>query len=402
MLSVADAFAITQQHLLRLGTELVPLDAALGRVLRETIHADRDFPPFNRVAMDGIAIAYQSFAGGQRAFRIAGMQRAGQAEQTLADANTCLEAMTGAMLPVGTDTVIRYEDLTLADGLATITIDDVQDGQNVHHQANDRRAGDALISPGALLRPAHIAVAASVGKSTLTVSVLPRIALVSTGDELVDVHEPPLPYQIRRSNTYMLRAALQTMGLTASLHHLPDDEAVLEAGLADLLEAHDLLILNGGVSAGKADFVPDTLTRLGVERRFHKVEQRPGRPLWFGRAAIGTAGNRKTVFALPGNPVSTVLCFYRYLKPYLQATLGQTPDPVRYARLTTPVTFLPPVTYFLPVSLATDTDGSWLATPLPGSGSADFANLLTADAFAELPAGENEFEAGRGVRIWLT
>lgn len=396
MLSVADAFAITQQHLLDLGTEAVPVTAALGRVLRETIAADRDFPPFDRVAMDGIAIHFQTFADGQRQFPVVGMQRAGQPPQTLTRANTCLEAMTGAMLPLGTDAVIRYEDLTIANGIATISIEDVRVGQHIHYQATDRRAGDELIQPGTQLRPAHIAVAVSVGKAALTVSALPKIALVSTGDELVDVDEQPLPYQIRRSNTYMLRAALQTMGVDATLHHLPDDEPILEAGLAELLQANDLVILNGGVSAGKADFVPDTLTRLGVGRLFHKVEQRPGKPLWFG-----TMGSQKTVFALPGNPVSTMICFYRYIKPYLLATLGQTPDPVRYARLTTPVTFQPPVTYFSAVSLQIDADGTWLATPLPGSGSADFANLLTADAFAEFLADQVDFTVGTPVPVWV-
>ena len=212
----------------------------------------------------------------------------------------------------------------------------------------------------------------------------------------MDVDAQPLPYQIRRSNTYMLRAALQTMGMPATLHHLPDDEQVLYDGFGRAARmTNDLLILSGGVSAGKADFVPDTLTRLGVERLFHKVEQRPGKPLWFG-----TVPGRKTVFALPGNPVSTVVCFCRYLKPYLQATLGQTALPLPYARLATPVTFTPPVAHFLPVSLQTDADGCWIATPLPGSGSADFANLLTADAFAELPAEISRFEAGTAVAVW--
>ncbi len=395
MLSVIEAFAITQNNLLDLGTESVALDAAPGRILRETICADRDFPPFNRVAMDGIAIDFQAFATGQRQFRVAGMQRAGQPQQPLTDATACLEAMTGAMLPSGTDTVIPYEDLTLTDGVATIIINDVQRGQNIHHQATDRRAGDALIQPGTRLRPADVAVAAAVGKPALLVTALPRIALVSTGDELVDVADQPLPYQIRRSNTYMLQAALRTMGFPAALHHLPDDEPILEAGLAELLQTHDVLILSGGGSAGKADFVPDTLTRLGVKRLFHKVEQRPGKPLWFG-----TMGRQKIVFALPGNPVSTVVCFCRYLKPYLQAMVGQPVAPVQYACLTKPVTFQPALTYFSPVSLTTDADGRWLATPLPGSGSADFANLLTADAFAEFPPERSEFAEGEPVMVW--
>jgi molybdopterin molybdotransferase len=220
------------------------------------------------------------------------------------------------------------------------------------------------------------------------------VALISTGDELVDVDETPLPYQIRRSNTYMLRASLLMMGISATLHHIIDDEAVLADRLASLLETNDVLILSGGVSAGKADFVPAVLTQLGVQKQFHQIAQRPGKPLWFGTTAD------KTVFALPGNPVSTVLCAYRYVLPYLRASLGLAPAPPRYAQLATPVTFKPAVTYFLPVRLTSEPDGRMLAHPLPGSGSADFANLLAADAFMELPADQSSFGAGEAFRVW--
>jgi molybdopterin molybdotransferase len=396
MLSVSNAFDITQQHKLTLPTERVPLDNALGRVLREPVYADRDFPPFDRVAMDGIGIRFADLNPGNPSFRIAGMQRAGQPQQTLTEAGTCLEVMTGAMLPIGADTVIRYEDITVADGSASITIDDIQSGQHIHHRATDRRAGDELLPVGTRLGPGELAVAASVGQTQLTVTVLPRVALVSTGDELVDVGDTPLPHQIRRSNTYMLRAALATLGIQATLHHIIDDEAILAERLSALLADNDVLILSGGVSAGKADFVPEVLAGLGVRKAFHKVEQRPGKPLWFGTTPD------KTVFALPGNPVSTVLCAHRYVLPYLRTSLGLPPLPPTYAQLTAPITFRPAITYFLPVRLRSAADGRLLADPLPGSGSADFANLLDTSGFLELPPDRSDFSMGEAFPVWLS
>ncbi|QIP16899.1 molybdopterin molybdotransferase MoeA [Spirosoma aureum] len=394
MLSVADAFVITQQHLLTLPAESIPVTEATGRVLREAIRADRDFPPFDRIAMDGIGISFSAYASGQRTFSIIGRQFAGQPQQTLTDPTACLEVMTGAMLPLGVDTVIRYEDVTIADGQATITINDIEQGQHIHRCATDRQAGDELVREGMLLGPSAVAVATSVGQAMLSVTALPRVALISTGDELVDVDETPLPYQIRRSNTYMLRAALLSLGITATLHHIIDDEEVLADNLAKLMAENDLLILSGGVSAGKADFVPAVLAQLGVQKQFHQIAQRPGKPLWFGTTS------QKTVFALPGNPVSTVLCAYRYVMPYLRASLGLAIAAPQYAQLAKPITFRPEITYFLPVRLTSEPDGRTLAHPLPGSGSADFANLLDADAFMELPADRSEFGAGEAFPLW--
>lgn len=395
MLSVAEAFTITQEHLLQLPTETVHLTEATGRVLQESIQADRDFPPFNRIAMDGIGIQFATYAAGQRTFPVLGRQFAGQPQQTLADPTACLEVMTGAMLPAGVDTIIRYEDVTITDGKATITISDVEQGQHIHRQSVDRKAGDQLVAAGSLLTPSAIAVAASVGQASVIVTKQPRVALISTGDELVDIDEAPLPYQIRRSNTYMLRAALQSLGITASLNHIVDDEAILETRLTELLAENDVLILSGGVSAGKADFVPDVLAKIGVQKHFHQIAQRPGKPIWFG-----TTSTNQTVFALPGNPVSTVLCAYRYVIPYLRASMGLPSELPRYAQLAKAITFKPTITYFLPVRLVSLPDGRMVAEPLPGSGSADFANLLDADGFMELPADQSEFAQGEAFRVW--
>ena len=416
MLSVADAFTLTQQHLLALPTETVSIDEANGRVLREAVLADRDFPPFDRVAMDGIGIRFADYQDGPRrdgprtvgtrTFQITGTQFAGQPQQMLSGENACLEVMTGSMLPQGADTVIRYEDVTIADGQATINIEDVEQGQHLHFRATDRRAGDELLPAGIRLGPAELAVAASVGQANLVVTVMPRVALISTGDELVDVTDTPLPYQIRRSNTYMLRAALASLGIRATLHHIVDDEATMADKLGKLLDTNDVLILSGGVSAGKADFVPGVLARLGVQQQFHQLKQRPGKPLWFGTMANKVVADKtvagKAVFGLPGNPVSTVLCAYRYVLPYLKGCLGLPTGPTLYAQLAKDITFQPPVTYFLPVRLTSEPDGRTLAHPLPGSGSADFANLLHADAFMELPANQSTFNAGEAFPLWST
>lgn len=396
MLSVIEAYAIILSHSQSLPAESVPLTQAVGRILREDILADRDFPPFDRVTMDGIAIRYEAFAGGQRTFPIAGIQFAGQPLHVLTEPAHCLEVMTGAVLPEGTDTVIRYEDIKTADGQATITIEEISAGQNIHRRATDRRAGEVLMKAGSLLRPTEIAVLASVGKAMVACSTVPRIALIATGDELVAVTETPLPHQIRGSNTYMLYAALLRLGIEASLNHLPDDLEKLTSGLATILKENDILILSGGVSAGMADFVPEVLMRLGVRERFHKIAQRPGKPLWFGTTDAG-----KTVFGLPGNPVSTTMCLYRYLLPFLRHSMGQPPRPVSYAKLAEAVKFQPALTYFLPVSLESQADGSLQAFPLPGSGSGDYANLIDADGFMELPADKSHFAAGEVYPILL-
>lgn len=397
MLSVSEADQLLAEHGMSLSTETVPFADARGRVLAETILADRDFPPFDRVAMDGIAIQFDALANGQTTFSVLAIQRAGEPLQPLPDPKACVEVMTGAILPTGADTVIRYEDLSVADGIATLTIpDEMQRGQNVHKQATDRRTFDVLLPAGTVLRPVELAVVASVGQTSVSVLKRPRVAVVSTGDELVDTHQTPLPHQIRQSNAYLLQAALRDLHIDATVSHFPDDMATITAGLSALLAQHDILVMTGGVSAGKADFVPEVLAGLGIRQHFHKIEQRPGKPLWFGSSADG----RRVVFALPGNPVSTTLCFYRYVRPYLQTAMGMSADPPLYTQLAGPVTFKPQLTYFLPARMEATPDGQLMAQPLPGSGSGDFANLTAADAFLELPANQTDFPAGTSARAW--
>lgn len=390
LLSVAEAERIILDHCLSWGTEQVPLPEARGRVLREDMCADRDFPPFDRVTMDGIALRFERFAAGQRVFPIAGVQAAGAPCLQLEDPEACLEVMTGAILPGGTDTIVRYEDLRIDKGRAEILIEGINFRQNLHFRGIDRRAGDCIVPAGRKIAAPEIATAASIGKPTLAVARLPRVAIVSTGDELVDVADTPLPHQIRRSNVYAIQALLRDyFRIDSRLFHFPDDAGLLSAGVRQIVESFELVVLTGAVSEGKFDYLPGVLNDLGVEKCFHKVAQRPGKPFWFGHFQ-----HRVVFFALPGNPVSAFLCAWRYLVPFLRQSLGQESAPSATAVLAEEVVFKPKLTYFVPVKLNNTARGLQEAVPLPGHGSGDLANLNDADAFVELPAETDLFRPG--------
>ena len=402
MLSVDEAYHQVLATARPLPAETVPLLAATGRVLRQAVVADRDFPPYDRVTMDGIALRYAALAAGQTEFALERTQLAGAPPTPLASPQAAIEIMTGAALPPGTDTVVRYEDLTLggdeATGRqATVRVPPPRQGHNVHTRATDQAAGAALLAPGRRLAAADIAVAATVGAATLAVARRPRLAVVSTGDEIVPVEQTPLPHQIRRSNAYMLQAALASDGAESEAFHFNDDLASLAAGLPPLLAQFDAVLVSGGVSKGKADFLPQALREAGVEQLFHGVAQRPGQPFWFGQRPGGAA-----VFALPGNPVATFVAYYRYVRGWLhqcQGAVPASPSPA-VAELAEPIEFKPTLTYFIPVRLTPTATGGWLAYPVLTSGSGDLAALLRADGLLELTPERTQFAAGSVWPLW--
>ncbi|TAE38775.1 MAG: molybdopterin molybdenumtransferase MoeA [Runella slithyformis] len=395
MLTVEEAYQIVLDHRADFSVETVALADALGRMLREPLLADRNFPPFDRVTMDGVALCYETWQNGQTIFGIENTAAAGKPQQTLQNAQNCVEVMTGAMLPAGTDTVLRYEDLAIKNGTATIQVAEVRHGQNVHYEAQDRKMGELIVPAGRRITPAELGVAASVGKAVLKVATQPRAVIISTGDELIAVDKTPLPHQIRTSNGYALQAALRTHGVQADNLHLPDNAEVIEQQLALCLEKYDFILFSGGVSAGKFDFVPAALDKCGVKKIFHKVAQRPGKPFWFGQSLAG-----KAVFALPGNPVSTFMCLHRYVLPWLQASLGGVATSPMMAALDRDFTFEPPLTYFLQVKLSLDAQGVCQASPVTGNGSGDLANLVDADAFLELPQQFTIFSKGTLFKVY--
>ncbi len=396
MITVKEAIDIITSKVKDFGTESIHLDDAIGRVLREDLYADRDFPPYHRVTMDGIAIRFDAYEKGTRSFPIEDVAAAGAAQKALQQPAACFEVMTGSILPKETDTVIRYEDLKIENGRAVLEVDAVKKGQNIHFQGEDRKQGSLVVKRGRRLSPAEIGVAATVGKKHLLVSRLPKAIIISTGDELVEVDEHPLPHQIRRSNVHRLKATLSNMGLPADTSHLKDDIEEILGHLERFLNEYEVLILSGGVSKGKFDFLPEALNKLGVRKLFHKIKQRPGKPFWFGEAPKGPL-----VFALPGNPVSSFMCTHRYFIPWLEQCIGLHTWAQPTAILQEDFTFKPDLTYFLQVKVGYDELGRILAHPVEGHGSGDLANLVDADAFLQLPRGRDLFQSGEAFPLFF-
>lgn len=399
MISVVEADALIAQHDLQLADIAFPLEYGVGKILREDLIADRDFPPFNRAAMDGIALRCESCNDADRWIPIENTAFAGAPQLKLSDPNAAIEIMTGAVLPEGCDAIARIEDVmfqTIDGERYAKLLAKPERGQHIHAKGSDRKQGDCIVPKGRLLSAAEIAVAATVGKSHLRVGIAPRLSVISTGDELVPIDATPLPHQIRMSNAFAVQALLAERGLSAKLYRSPDNEWAFTNLLSECLADSDVVILTGAVSAGKADFVPSALTELGVEKIFHKIKQRPGKPMWFGKRA----SDNKIVFALPGNPVSTVVCFLRYALPFLLRASGLREGQPLSAVLEEDVEFKPALTYFLPVKTRVER-GTLFAQPLKGHGSGDFANLVDCDGFLELPETKSLFKKGESYALWL-
>ena len=249
-----------------------------------------------------------------------------------------------------------------------------------------------ILTNDTLIRPAEIGILATVGITRPEVYKLPSVTVISTGDELVDIEQTPLPHQIRKSNVHTLVALLKSLGIEATTLHLTDSKTEIRTTLETVLNNTDVLMLSGAVSKGKFDFLPEILEELGVVKHFHKVQQRPGKPFWFGTTSSCT------VFAFPGNPVSTYCCAIRYFKPWLENCLHLNPTSDS-ARLTEEVKFDKPLTYFLQVKTSIE-NGQLLAQPVPGKGSGDLANLTRANAFLEIDKETNLAKKDSLHRLW--
>lgn len=395
MTTVEEAEKLVLAQIRDYGTQSLPFEQALGYALAEDLKADRDLPPFNRVTMDGIAVKYEAIESGISIFRIKATQAAGDEPVQINSADECIEIMTGAVLPASVDTVIRYEDVEIISGSASLHTRDIKKGQNLHLQGVDKKQNDVIATSGQLVSPAIISVAASVGKTHLLVKSMPRVVVISSGDELVDVHETPLPYQIRKSNSYTIKAVLKQHGINADILHIPDEPTITKEKIQYCLQNYDVLLLSGGISMGKFDYVPQALEESQVEKLFHKVAQRPGKPFWFGRH-----NNDALVFAFPGNPVATFMCLHRYFLTWLNATRGLPAKTPTYAVLGKDFTFQPALQYYLQVKLISNEQGQLIAMPVEGNGSGDFANLADTEAFLELPLEKNNFKAGEVFKVW--
>lgn len=396
-IDVAEAARLIDEHMPTYGSQLVPLEDAEGCILRQTVTAEREQPPYDRVTMDGVAIDSAALARGLREFTLAGNQAAGEAALRLPATGTCIEIMTGAVLPIGADTVIPIERIERKTDRVILEAGyEATPGQFIHARGSDHAKGLPLLEPGVRIRAPEMAILTVAGSATVEVAEWPKLAVISTGDELIEVGQPVEAYQIRSSNDRAIQATFRARGCHHSVRaHLPDEPQRLLQRIGDLHEQTDVLILSGGVSMGKYDYVPGVLEKLGVQLVFHKVLQRPGLPMWFGVSQIG-----KPVFALPGNPVSTLVCVIRYALPALLQAMGMRARANEYVVLGDAVEFEPDLTWFLPVKLASDAGKPARALPRPTNTSGDFISLSDSSGFVELQRGQNRYEAGLNVPFY--
>jgi molybdopterin molybdotransferase len=366
--------------------------AALNRILAEPILADRDLPPFPRSTRDGYAVRSSDrdrlkLVGEIRAGIIGALPKVEQGE--------CVAIMTGAPLPPGADAVIMIEHT--AQDRNTISIQrTLFAGENVVPQGAEAKKGDVLLKKGVKLTAAALAVTASAGRTELKVFVRPKIAILSTGDELVDVAEQPAPFQIRNSNSYSLAAQItEAGGEPVILPIAPDDTARLSNLIEEGLKS-DLLLLSGGVSLGKHDLVEPVLHDLKAEFFFTGAKIQPGKPVVFGKAC------GKYFFGLPGNPVSTLVTFQLFAKPLIEALAGGAPQPLRFlqARLKSGITVKPGLTRFLPATLS----GEFANTEVElvkWQGSGDVVSAAKADCYIVVPENGSAFSQGSVVNVLL-
>jgi molybdopterin molybdotransferase len=396
MISVAEAQALVFQHAHPLPAVTVPVaPATLGLVLAEDVLSDLAMPPYDKSLMDGFAVRSADLPAGQGVLTVVDEITAGQTPHRPIGPGEAARIMTGAPIPEGADAVVIVEHTRALEG-DRVRIDSKPPapGQNILYQGREMRPGDRVLAAGTVLRPQELGVLATVGRTEITVHPAPHVAILSTGDELVEASQRPGPGQIRNGNGPMLLGLVaRAGGVPQNLGIARDDLASLRPLAAEGLRA-DLLVLSGGVSAGKRDLVPGVLDELGVVGHFHRVEMKPGKPVFFG-----TKG-QTLVFGLPGNPVSVLACFELFVRPAVRRLRGQADAGPRLVRavLTADFPYRTDRPTYHPAWLEAGSDG-WRVRMVPWFGSADLRAVTQANAFAVLPVGDHHHRAGQPITV---
>jgi len=400
VVSFEEARRLVEQHAAGLkpgSTETVDLLFGVGRVLAEQVLADRDFPPFARATRDGYAVRSADVAQLPARLQVVGEIKAGDwPEKCSVGGGQAVGIMTGAPLPSGADAVVMVEHTALSGDRVEVKRS-VAAGENFVPHGSEARAGQALIDRGRRMDHALVAIAAAVGKSRVEVFRKPRVAVLSTGDELVEIDAKPGPAQIRNSNSYSLAAQIQTAGGEPVRLAIALDERV---GLRSLIEEGlrcDLLLLTGGVSMGKYDLVEQVLGDLGAEFYFTGAAIQPGRPVVFGSCALN---GEKYFFGLPGNPVSTMVTFELFARPMIEALAGMTPRPLIFlrARLKSEIRTKTGLKRFLPAVLSGQFENAEVEL-VKWQGSGDIAALARANCYVVIPPERERIDAGEWVPV---
>jgi molybdopterin molybdotransferase len=396
MISVDRALEIVLSRVSPLPAEEIDFADAPGRILREDVASDTDLPPFRRSAVDGFAVRASDTASVPARLTLVGSVPAGTYPDFAIGPGETASIMTGAPVPEGADAVQMLEQ-SREEGDGVVLLESVTSGQNVAPQGAEVRQGEVVLRSGTRLDPAAVAVAATVGRTRLSVGRRPTVSVAATGDELVHPSETPGPGQIRNSNGFSLRAQCRSVGIEARyLGVAQDSEASLRAFIQRGLET-DVLLLSGGVSMGRYDLVEKVLSELGVEILVDAVALKPGKPVVFG---VGDDG--KLVFGLPGNPVSTMVTFELFVRTAF-ARLEGAPDPVReilQARLLGSLSNRGPRRAYLPGWLRAGDDGDLVAEPIPTKGSADIVAFSKANALLIVPEERDRLESEERVSVY--
>jgi molybdenum cofactor synthesis domain-containing protein len=395
MIPINQAIEIVLRNTPALGTENVPLSRALTRVLAEDIIADTDLPPFDRAQMDGYAVRAADIANAPATLPIVGESAAGAGWHHEMKAGQAVRIMTGAPVPKGADTVQQVE-LTRENNAHVEILQPVETGRSIVRRAAEIKAGETVLRSGEQINAETIATLASFGYAQVKAGKRPRVAVMATGSELVNVEEKPGPDQIRDSNNYTIEAyASQANAIVERLPLAGDDTAKLKGDIARAVETSDVLITSGGVSMGVYDFTKTALRELGAEIFFERVALRPGKPTVFARLG------QTLIFGLPGNPVSVAVTFNLFARTALRAMQGASePQPVHeYAVLARNLKGSVDRESYLPATLRTDEKATLLAEPLKWGGSSDFVSFARATALINLPAGAGMIPAGKLVRV---
>ena len=397
MISVRDALGQVLQNLPSMGAEQIALPQAYGRVLAVPIRALRDVPPFRNSAMDGYAVRVEDVVeagpSGPVRLRILEMIGAGAVPSQTVTPGTATKIMTGAPMPEGADAVVRVEDTVEAANSVEIHVA-VKAGTSVRAAGEDIRAGEVVLGVGRRLRPADIGLLASIGLATVRVSCRPRVTIVTTGDELVDIGQPLKRGQIVNSNAYTLAAAVEEAGaLPVIVGVVRDQPDRIRAAFSEACRA-DVVLSTGGVSVGSFDYVREILHGLGYQERFWKVAQRPGKPLTFGLRGD------TPIFGLPGNPVSCLVCFYVYVLPALRKmmALENVYLATTAATMAKAVTKAPGLTEFVRCTLEGQPE-DYQARSTGSQGSGVLRSLSLGDGLIVGPAEVSILEQGRRVRV---
>ena len=390
LLSIAEARAAVAAEARPLDSETVPVADALGRVLAEDVTAAGDVPPFANSAMDGFAVT--AGPAGRR-LRVAGESRAGAPADVAVTDQQGVRISTGAALPAGAGAVVPLERASEDDGWVTLEVQ-AAEGLNVRAAGEDMLAGAMVLQRGLRLGPAQLGVAVSAGRGELRCARRPRVAILTTGDELREPGSRLQPGEIHNSNLVALLALVRQAGAQPTVaRSVQDTPADTQAALADALASCDVVVASGGVSVGPHDHVKAALAALGVQKRFWRVALRPGKPTWFG------VRGQTLVYGLPGNPVSAFVTFLLFVKPALEALQGMPPSGRRrLAVLETDVPRQPDRDEAIRVSLREDGQ-RLLATPTGPQGSHQLTSMLAADALMLVAAGAGSVAAGSVVEV---